>query len=217
MAELTATTGRRARPRRVRRGVLAVAVLVVLVLAVALAWWLFIRDERPTAGPLANPEAVGFSFRQHPGDTIGYGVPVAFNTGARPAVLKRIRLVNPTPGLEVLATRVAGPDRKLLSVALTDTWPSREFDDVHPVAGYTVAPRTTAQGERGVELIFGLRVTKLGDYQSQAAAIEYTVDGTQHVAYVRAALRICVVPPSEPLDGECATPDGVNDPINDDL
>jgi hypothetical protein len=213
MTELTAVPTR-SESRRLRRGLAAAAVLLVVAAA---AWWVLARDDRPSPGPLLNQDKFGFSFLQHPGDTIGYGVAMAWNTGDQPVVLKRIRLVDPTPGLEVIDTRVSGQKRKLLALDRTSTWPSDEFEDIHPVAGYRVAPRNTAAGKRGVEFLFGLHLPKLGNYESQAVAIEYTVGDTKHLSYVHASLLICVVPKSQALDDDdaCGMPSGIDKPIDD--
>jgi hypothetical protein len=211
MTDVTATP-RRAHHRAKRLGLAGAAVIVLLAV---LVWWLFIRDSGPSPGPLTAPGSEWVSIFQHPGDEFGYGFGLAYNTGEEPATLKRIRLVEPTPGLEVIETAVGGPDRKLLTLDATFSWPSDEFTDQHPVAGYRVAPQSEPAGERGVELLFGLRVGKLGTYQARAIAVEYTVGGSEHVAYIRRGVKICVVPDGEPLEGDCGVPSGMNAPINE--
>ena len=99
------------------------------------------------------------------------------------------------------------------------TWPSDEYDDIHPVAGYRVAPDKTPDGERGVNLLFGLHAKKLGRYEAQAVAIEYTVGDDEHLSYVHASLLICVIPASQSLDDneDCGMPGGMDNPLNDPL
>jgi hypothetical protein len=207
----------RARPSRLRRGLIVAAAAIIVAAA---AWWLLIRDDSPSAGPLKPNEtgAIGITAWQHPGD-FGFGYPIVINTGDKPAVLKRIRLVAPSSGLQVIAAQVAGAKREFAGTSYTHEWPSKDFDDLHAVPGFTVAPQTAPGADRGVELVFGLRATKVGNYEANAVAVEYTVDGTEHRAYLPIATRFCVVPPSAPIngegDGDCGVPSGLNKPIDD--
>jgi hypothetical protein len=188
--------------------------VAVVMLVGAAVWVLFVRDQHPSPGPLESPEMVSIGIRQHPGDAFGYGLGLVYNHGDRPASLQRIRLIKAAPELEVLATRVGGPDRDLLGLTSSLTWPTDEFTDLRPVAGFTLAPKSQPQGERGAELIFGLRAPQRpGRYEAKAIAVEYTVDGTEHVFYLRAGIRVCVVAPSEPVEGPCGTVRGMDDPI----
>ncbi len=138
-----------------------------------------------------------------------------FNSGSVPVVLTRIRLVDPTPGLEVVGTAVGGPDRELLTLDRAPDWPSKAFTDQHAVAGFVVAPSSLPDGERGVELLFGLRAARPGSYQARAIAVEYAVGEEEHVAYVRRGVNVCVSSEdSEPVS-DCALPSGMNDPIDE--
>ena len=206
------------RPRRVRRG-LAVAAGIVLVAFAA--WWLLIRDATPSPGPLGSNElgvSDGISTYKLVGE-FGFGQASVVNRGTAPAVLDRIRLVNASPGLEVFVTRVAGLKRSTGGTSFSDRWPSpKDFEDLHPVAGFSVPPSTEPGADRGVELVFGLRTRKPGVYETQAVAVEYSVAGEEHLAYVPIATRICVVPDPQTLVRErekgCGQPTTMDDEID---
>lgn len=181
-------------------------VVAVALVAAAGAWFVLRGDGEPTPGPLTSPDATSGGFGRTAGRPFGFGLAVAWNTGDRPAVLERIEPVDMTSGLRVLDTRASGPDRDSLSVAATRQWPSDEFTDLHPVKGFEVAPHTSAAGERGVELVFGLQADKPGRYEMVAVAVEYTVAGKRHRAIIRNGIAVCVTPPGEPTIRGCDTP-----------
>ena len=179
--------------------------LLVAILVVAGVWWVGIRD--PTPGPLANDVSESIGIGRHPGEVWTYGNPTAYNTGHKPLVITRIWLVNPTPGLKVLATRVAGPKRKFLALASDPRWPAADLTDLHPVAGFQVAPSNEPDGDRGVELVFSLRVDEPGRFTARAVGIDYTVNGDKHRTYLSYGLGVCVTAPSKPLDRNCRPPE----------
>jgi hypothetical protein len=108
-----------------------VADAVLLVAGVLLV----VRTGGPQrGGPLDNQAVTATGIRQHPGDLIGYGVPVAFNDGDTPVKLKSARLVNPTPGMRIvhtyaphlIATSRASPSvrrGRRTSSATSEAWP----------------------------------------------------------------------------------------------
>ena len=165
------------------------------------------RHTRPPAGPAENPNGDSVAIGRHAGQVWAYGQAVAWNTGKKPAVLERIWLVKATPGLEVLDTRVGGPKRRLLSLATWSQWPSPNFSDLHPVAGFRIDPMSQPKGERGAEFIFVLRAKKPGRYISRAVGVNYTVDGSDHRSYITSALGVCVTATDQPLDRNCPTPE----------
>ena len=183
---------------------LAGALLVALLVAAGV-WWVGIRD--PTPGPLANDISESIGIGRHPGEVWTYGNPTAYNTGHTPVVITRIWLVNPTPGLKVLVTRVAGPNRKFLALASDPRWPAADLTDLHPVKGFQVAPQSEPAGDRGVELVFSLRVDKPGRYVARAVGVDYTVNGDRHRLYLSYGLGVCVTAASESLDRNCPTPE----------
>jgi hypothetical protein len=181
-----------------------VALLIVLAVAAGV-WWKGIRE--PSPGPLANDTAESIGIGRHPGSLWTYGNPVAWNTGETPAVLTRVWLVDPTPGLRVVDTRVAGPARKVQSVASDPKWPAGELTDLHPVEGFQVAPRSQPDGDRGVEFVFALRADRPGRFTARAVGIDYTVDGDEHRLYLSYGLGVCVTAASQPLDRNCRAPE----------
>lgn len=199
--------------RKRRRFALVAGVAVGLALAAALAWWLLSRDSGPSPGPLTTPEMTEITLRRHPGQQFGFGLAVAYNNGEKPAVLRSLGLIDPTPGLRVVGTRVAGPERELLALGSTSEWPSDEFTDQRPVRGFAVAPISEPDGERGVELLLGLRADKLGRYETSGVVVDYTVGDTEHRAYIRNGLSVCVIPASERIEDEsCPFSDEVASP-----
>jgi hypothetical protein len=136
---------------------------------------------------------------------------MAWNDGQTPVTLKSARLIDPTPGMEVVDTLVSPADRRKNGIAFSETWPSDEYSDLRPVAGTTLAPRSTPQGDRGVQFVFALRFPNLGDYQHGGVEVEYTADGKDYVMKIQTSMRICVVPKPEDLRGPCASPDAFED------
>jgi hypothetical protein len=188
------------------RLLLAAAALGAAV-AVALVVFASDDDDGPTPGPLGSDEVVGLGAPQEAGRDFTFGLAVAYNRGDEPAVLERISLVDPTPGLRVIETRVAGPQRRLLYQAGDYRWPSPEITDLHPVRGFEVAPRDQPDGRRGVELVFRLRVDRPGRYTARGVQIDYRVGDTSHRSRLTTAYRVCAVPEREPTEGRrCPAP-----------
>ena len=185
------------------------AAAVVVVVAVVLV---LVRSSGPShGGPLQNPEITGFSLRQHPGDTIGYGVPMAWNVAKAPVVLQSARLIDPTPGMEVVETFVSPPNRKKQGISNSETWPSDEYSDLRPVKGLSLASRFSPAGEKGAMFVFALHFPKLGEFQHAGVEVAYTAGGKQYVMRIPTSLRICVVAKSQDLRGPCAGPDAFDE------
>jgi hypothetical protein len=163
------------------------------MVVVGLLAWLALHELRaPSQGPLGTPVAESLGIQRRVGETFAYGLPVVFNSGDEPAVLARIDLVDATPGLQVVATRMSGSERKFYSFA-SGRWLDRElFTDLHPVSGFVVHPTSVKGWERGAELIFALRADDPGRYVFKAVAIDYRVGGSEHRAVLDAGLGLCV-------------------------
>jgi hypothetical protein len=186
-----------------RRAVIALGLIVVVLVA-----WLGYRSVRPpTPGPLANDDiAESLGLERRTGQRFTFGMPVVINSGDDPAVLERIEPVDPTPGLRLLRTRVAGAKRKHFYFA-SGTWPDpTKWADVHPVSGFVVQPETDEGWERGAELLFIMRADRPGRYEFDSVAVEYRVGGNEHRAELEIGLAVCVVKrPTKPFKG-CSPP-----------
>jgi len=193
-------------PRRMslRRWLLVLAALAVAGLVGLAVWWFGVRE--PTPGPLDADIGESVGVGRPAGAEWGYGFAVVYNESDKPAVLERISLVDATPGLEVVGTGIAGPDRKILSMA---TWMEQpdELGRIVPVEGFRLAPVSEPDGERGAELVFRIRTPRPGDYTSSAVAVEYTVDGKEHRSVLGYGLGVCVQPPDRFDKPRCDPPD----------
>jgi hypothetical protein len=136
--------------RRARTLAVIAAAVAFAAAALFLAVVLLGDDGEPSPGPLRTDEVPSSGFSHEVGRDFTFGLPVAFNRGGEPAVLERISLIDPTPGLKVIATRVAGPDRRMFFFAAEPYWPPREITHLHPVRGFEVAPQDESDGDRGV-------------------------------------------------------------------
>jgi hypothetical protein len=184
------------------------AALVVLgVGVVALLGWLGYRSVRPpTPGPLARDVAESLGIQRRVGETFTYGMPVVVNSGDEPAVLARIEPVDPTPGLQLLHTRISGSDRKYHSFS-SGSWPDpSRFTDLHPVDGFVVHPESVKGWERGAELIFVMRADEPGRYAFNFVAVEYRVGGNEHRAVLEIGLGVCVTKGPKMPDKRCNDP-----------
>lgn len=183
--------------RRVGLAVLAAAILS----GAALLTYLLVRDEEPSPGPLQAEETSSLSFWVHTGRDFMYGVPVVRNNGDEPAVLERATFEDPTPGLRIVRTLVAGPRREANYIAGDRQFPPSfsPLRDVHPLSGYRVPPRGQPGGERGAELVFVLRVPRPGRYDMSGVQLDYTVDGTEHRRTLPNSYAACAVAQGAPL------------------
>ena len=186
------------------RPLLAAVGALVLVVLLGLGAWALLADHGTSPGPLRTAAADSISGPQVAGRPFGYGVAVVYNTGSSDAVLDRVELEKPTPGLRVLAVYASGSERKFLSASISTRWPDpSSYTDLHPVAGARVAPAARPAGKRGVELVFKLQADKPGRYSSKGVAVDYRVDGAKHHAVLRAGLLVCVHAPGKPKDRNC--------------
>jgi hypothetical protein len=168
--------------------------------------WLLLRDTGPPGGPLSARTRDSVAFGARAGAPFGWGTPVIWNTGDETAVLDRMRLIDASPGLRVLHAYIGGPARDGLFTAQSYHWPDREFTDLHPVAGMSVAPQDQPAGERGAELVFELRADRPGRYTATRIAVDYHVGGTHHRTIIRSGLSVCPNRPPAPIRRDCPLP-----------
>ena len=119
-------------PKRssLRQWLLAPAVLAAAGLVALAVWRLGFREAPP--GPLDADLGEWVGIGRPAGSEWGYGFAVVYNQGDQPVVLERISLLDATPGLEVVGTGIAGPDRKYGSLA---TWIEMPADLGRGMAG----------------------------------------------------------------------------------
>ena len=174
--------------RRGKRRRWAAAAAVALV-AAAVAVALLVRASAAGNGPLGNQEVFSASGSVQFGKLAATGAPTAFNTGHETAVLERIELVNPPPGIDVVQTRIAGRGRGYIP-AMTD-WPDRNFRDLHPVNGYRLAPADTPAGRYGVALVFVMNIKTPGRHAVPAVDVAYHIGDTHYRSRIRNAFAVC--------------------------
>jgi hypothetical protein len=180
---------------------LALAALGLASIAAAVLAYFLLRDGEPSPGPLRAEENSQLSGWARPNRNFMFGVPVVRNHGDAPAVLERATFIQPTAGLRIVRTLVAGPRREANYIASSGVFPPTfsPLRDVHPLRGYRVQPRSERSGERGVELVFVLRVERPGRYEMSGVRLDYSVDGTDHRRTLPNSYAACAVPRGEPL------------------
>lgn len=178
----------------------------VVAVGVAAGWVLFSENTAPTPGPVDVDAVDSLSFPMTAGKAASWGHTLLLNSGEETAVIDRIAPVNPSPGLEVLDVKVAGPDRTTGGVSFSLEWPTRDYGELQPVAGAVLPPQDTAAGRMGTEVIVALRARKPGRYDITGVELEYRVGDTRHRRVLRAAMRACVHDVGKPELEDCEPP-----------
>lgn len=187
---------------------MAAGALVLAVGAAAAAALLLGGEDELPRGPLGTDDITGMSAPQQVGRPFSIGLPVVYNRGDEPATLEKVSLIEKTPGIEVVEALANGVDRKFLYNAVTYKWPApRTYTDLHPVRGYVVPPMATPEGDRGVELVFVLRVDAPGEQQFTGVHVDYRIGTTRYRTVLWQGARICAMrelpkdpPPCKPVD-----------------
>ncbi len=184
--EHTAAAQPQAPPARGRRqrSFLLGAVGVALAVGVA-AVLLLTGAGKPQRGPLYVGEINELSNPAPVGQPFTYGLPVVFNHSDRPVELRRVSLAKPAPGLELLRVYAAGPQRRRDAASRDPKpgypgGPGSNFTDLHPVPGYRVPPDRSAEGKRGVNLVFVLRAPRRGRFGFRGVQVDSRQDGTDY-------------------------------------
>ncbi len=149
---------------------------------------LAVRTSAPANGPVGNQEVFSASGSVQFRKRAATGAPTAFNYGDETAVLERIELVAPPPGIEVADTRIAGQGRGYIP-AMTD-WPNRRFRDLHRVDGYRLAPADTQAGRYGVALVFVMNIKTPGRHAVPAVDVTYQIGDTRYRSRIRNAFAV---------------------------
>jgi hypothetical protein len=196
------------RPTR-RRWLVALAVLLALAAVLTAARELGVGSGgEPSPGPLEGPEGSSLGILRPIGRTFGYGLPIVINTSDETAVLDRVAPVGAPPGLELVDTRMAGPERELLRQSASLRWPSDDFSDLHPTRGFRVEPVDTPAGRCGAEIVFALRATERARLVFKAVQVDYHVGDTAHRVVLDSGLAVCAHPRGRRPAGTCAAPVG---------
>lgn len=173
LTSVTAVTQPPALPagRRSRRPVVIVAGVVVMALAVGAAVVLAGQDggRRVHAwddGPLDGGSETITSLPVELGVPFTFGGTSFDNTSEATAVLEDVRVRPSLPeGIEIVGVGATGPDRQVATYGSHLSYPPPELAGaLHPVPGTKVPPRTTKAGEAGIDVVFGLKVTKPGQF-----------------------------------------------------
>jgi hypothetical protein len=175
------------RRRRMRWRWAAAAAVALVAAAVAVA--MLVRTSAPQNGPVGNQDIFSASGSVQFGKPAATGAPTAFNSGDETAVLERIELVDPPPGIDVVQTHVAG--RRRGAIPAMTAWPDRDFRDLHPVNGYRLAPADTQAGRDGVALVFVMNIKTPGRHAVPAVDVTYHIGDTRYRSRIRNAFAVC--------------------------
>lgn len=150
---------------------------------------------QPGQGLVGNPEKNRLGMSVSAGEPFTYGLAIVFNTGSRSAVLEDVELVEATPGFQILTKEAAGADRRFGAIAGDRTYPPRHPRPgrLAPLAGFPVEPETTTNGQKGVEIVLGLRTPGPGTFRFQGLRVTYRVGAARYSTVIPHALRACAV------------------------
>jgi hypothetical protein len=202
------TAGRVFSGARPRLAALA-GVLVLAVGAAAAGPLDVVPGGEPSPGPVESPEGSSIGIKRPIGRTFGYGLPIILNTGDETAVLDRVAPVGAPPSLELVDTRIGGPDREFMLMAASLRWPSKDYTDLHPTRGFRLAPAEEPDGRRGAAIVFALRATKLGRHVFKAVQVDYHVGRTRYRVILDSGMAVCIHPRGKRPRASCAAPVGL--------
>jgi hypothetical protein len=190
MSTETQDRRRRAPPggRRLLAALAVAAAVVVVVVTV-----LLLRDDEPGPGPLETYASDSLTFPVYAGRTFTYAQTVVINSGEKPATLIAATPFELSDGLAVENTLVAGSRRLRMGMAGDRVFPPTfdKLTDLRPLNGYQLAPASTTDGRRGVELVFALRAAEPGRYEFRGIQLEYEIDGKRYREVLPNALAAC--------------------------
>lgn len=149
-----------------------------------------------SGGPLVDPAGSAWTTYGVVGEPFLHGQSEIYDDGKTPVPLEGVELINPTPGLRVISTRVSGYRR---GDSTPTAGPVKFYTgadaptDLHPLKGYEVLPRTTRLGKRGVRVVIYMKVDRPGRYKYDGFQIVYrTRGGALKRDRIRNAFAICV-------------------------
>lgn len=129
-----------------------------------------------------------------------YGAAGVENVTDDTAVLEAVRVRPPLPdGIEVVGTGATGPNRNVPTVNNSRKWPADSIKDaLHPLAGTEVPPRATKAGRAGIDLVFGLKVTKPGYWGFAQVDLDYRVGNKEYTVRLDHGVYVCAPMASYP-------------------
>jgi hypothetical protein len=117
------------------------------------------------------------------GQVFTFGGVVLYNSADKPAVLESIAFDPPlSPDFDVVDVKAAGRDRRTGFVGADQVFPPEVLrpQSLRAVEGAIVPARSDDPEGWGVELVFGLKVTRPGKFLMQHVVVDYRIDGKRH-------------------------------------
>jgi hypothetical protein len=154
-------------------------------------------------GPLGTGVDDRTAFPVSLNSPLTYGQAIVHNRSKKTVVLEAVRVRPPLPdGIEIIEVTVVGPNRHTASVGTEEAYPSPYLKDVlRPLRGAKVPPETTKAGEAGVEIVFGLKVTKPGYYGFREFDLDYHIGSKEYTVRMRNGFIACA--PKEEIKEGC--------------
>lgn len=180
--------------RRPSRRITAALALILLIVAVV-----YVRSRGGGGlhdwddGPLHAGSVTQNSIPVDVNQPFTFGQATVNNITDKTAILDALRVVPELPGgMEIIEVAVVGPNRETALVASELAYPSPYLVDVlRPLPGAQVPPEDTKAGEAGVEIVFGLKVTKPGVYGFPAFDLDYHIGSTDYTVRVEHGFMAC--------------------------
>ena len=185
----------------------ALAVGAILAGGVALAWpdggGRKLHSWRGGKGPLWGGSMTFVGIAVETGQPFTYGAAHVSNLTDETAVLEAVRVRPPLPdGLEIVGIGATGPNRKVITVNATPEYPDPDTKDaLHALPGTEVPPAATKAGKAGIDLVFGLKVTKPGFFGFAQIDLDYRVGDKPYTVRLDHGVYAC--PPASAYPEGC--------------
>lgn len=139
-------------------------------------------------GPLRIPHEHAYFVHYRPGEVFTDGLERLLLTGDRAAVLERIELEGGEDHIEFLGAKLAGPQREVGSIQLSDGFPPENpaFGELVEAEGARIEPSRV-----GHEMLIGIKVVRPGYAVRDGVRLYYRVGEEKYTAYFPAAIVFC--------------------------